>query len=238
MDNSRLCIFLVARCGSDFVRATLDPKRGELPTTPKCTSLLEDSFPGEYLPVDYIMKTPEIKEGSREIYAYYVPTEASGEYLLPPYFPGDPKQWRFVYLLRDPRNRIVSYLNWGKVKEKDLSEKERGGEIDLICNAVKISTSGILEMSKDPRFTVLRFEDLVEDPTAEFARILRMINLKLDTKKFQQKLPLFESNSSFGDKGTDSNNRWKALDKKSKALIKDSIGQEIIDLGYEKDLNW
>lgn len=233
MDNlpNRLCIFLTARSGSSFVRYLFHEeikKPHYINSSPRALVVLEDSFPGQNASESYVRKIPEIE--GKEIYPYYVPIGIGKKYLDT--FPGRADQWRFAYILRDPRNRIASYLGWRRKKDDETSHIER------LCNSFKKTAAGLLEIREDNRFYLIAFENYIKDTFASTKYMLNLVGVEPDEEYFKNRISTARINSSFGDDGKGAGCRWQGWCEQRKGLVKSLIGQELISMGYEKDFGW
>lgn len=156
----------------------------------------------------------------------------------------EPSSWKFIYLFRDPRNRATSKAHrYARARRRVGENYEQA--FDLVfkqeVQTAAYEMSSILSAQQDPRFYLLRSENLFSDPLGEFTKAWNFIGFKLDTafykKHFETQTKKWKV-STFKDDGEKSNERWTTLSPARKQLFKDRAGQQLIQMQYEKDMNW
>lgn len=170
---------------------------------------------------------------------------------------------KLVILYRDPRDIIVSnyyYLKKFPIAEHNyihtldkydalnLTIKYFGNDFkDWITNWKKINNDKNIKL----KFLFLKYEDFLSDQNKSFKKILDFYNIDIK-KKTLTKL-IYKTNNiskNFGkslNKFPGNKSTFRSGNKKSwvnelsidqKLLIKDILGEVLIDLGYEKNLDW
>lgn len=166
------------------------------------------------------------------------------------------KKCKCFFIYRDPRGQVASWIKY--VNEKDCSSDYLSKQILMLINGsttfalgTKFNGSiiGLYEAympwaSCKDVFT-LRFEDLVGtkgggDSKKQYALIKNMaeyIEIKLSSTEINKICDqLFGGTKTFSDGQIDG---WrKYFTQEHKLAFKQKAGQLLIDLGYEKDLNW
>lgn len=148
--------------------------------------------------------------------------------------------WRFVYLLRDPRNYVesMSYRHtFGFPKRREDYLKI----FRIHTSYSQIELSGVEKMISDPRFMLLHFENLINDPLQTIGSVYSFMGMRIDIKFYKRLIQEYEDkyiNSSFGDRGINANIRWHLWTPEQKEYFKQHIGQSFVNLGYEKDDSW
>lgn len=169
-----------------------------------------------------------------------------------------------IIMIRDPRDVIVSMLYWIEVmaytdSAKAFTKLPIEEQMAHLILDPDLSMSGsypfvfdthlgiqcALEWMKDPTVFVCRFENLVgplgggsyEQQIETLVNLAKHLNLSLSSEKIIE-----IANTLFGDTFTFRAGQigsWKELFTPSiKEIFKTKMGQELIDLGYEKDNNW
>lgn len=171
-----------------------------------------------------------------------------------------------LFMIRDPRDQLISITKWccdkSKLKSPEFSDmllnfidgKQRGPiyAVKMIKPASYMWSYGIADyytlytpwMGADKVYTV-HFENLVgsrgggsdEAQAQEIANIAHHLNIRLTPQKIAAIADnLFGGTNTFnkGQIGT-----WKEyFTEEHKQAFKNTAGQLLIDLGYEKDMNW
>jgi hypothetical protein len=153
-------------------------------------------------------------------------------------------EWKFIYLFRDPRNRTASKAHRYAKAQTEIG-KQYNSAFDLVFKS-ELTTSmyemrSITKIWKDPRFYLLRSEDLFANPLEEFTAVWNFIGFQLDKEFYSEHFNKQTKNwkvSTFNDDGKDSLCRWKNWEPQYKTLFKEQAGTELIQLGYEKDMDW
>lgn len=237
----RVFFLSTARSGSTFMECML---RGEIDTTVLALSgkdpekmLLpapvwlhtlpprQCQFYGMNGPCIDSLITQTRKADVAEAYSMRMPTTA-GKAWFNSLGEGD---WKFIYLLRDPRNRIESACAGNPAVREMVFRQE--------CAVAKTSIPYLLEMMNDPRFKAFRFEDLVVNPLEALKKMFLFAGFKLNVEFYKKLIPKWykQSNSSFCDKGVGANERWLSWTPKEKEYFKKEVGSYLAKLSYEKD---
>ncbi|MDR3646391.1 MAG: sulfotransferase domain-containing protein [Candidatus Babeliales bacterium] len=163
------------------------------------------------------------------------------------------KEGNFItfFTLRDPRDQLVSLAYWMKKYPKAFAETSSLGINQLITYLVNKKGHFIyyydayIGWIKQPDVCTIKFEDLVgpqgggtsKKQIAEISKIARHLNLKITNADVIRVV-----NNLWGKTGTFRSGKigsWKTnFTQKQKNTFKKNFGQLLIDLGYEKDLNW
>jgi len=106
---------------------------------------------------------------------------------------------RVIYLVRDPRDIAVSYYHY-LIKFREIPEdypiveyvpRFMREEFDAHYGPWDEHVLSWLRMRQgDPRFLLLRYEDLLRTPEDELARIARFIGIEVDERRVQQAIEL------------------------------------------------
>lgn len=173
------------------------------------------------------------------------------------------KNYKFIFLYRDPRDQLISALHWMPyVTEIEYPPKKIENTNALINELITGSIYGMpmyehaigirLEQAKEiPREQVLmiKFEDLtglrgggnLETQIKTIMDISSFLNLPI-TPEMAQEIGEESWGKPFGGSSTFRKGRigqWKDhLTPEHIQLYKDRYGQLLIEMGYEKDLNW
>lgn len=151
--------------------------------------------------------------------------------------------YKIIVIIRDIRDAYVSYGHW-LCGDPTISEQEKiniafsDGNYGHMCSKLSMYTT-------NPRFYVIRFEDLIgpKGQGKQEKQIETIFNLasyigmpisKEQALEYGEKL--FGATATFREGQIGS---WKnACSESQKAWLKENFGEELIRLGYEKDLNW
>lgn len=154
--------------------------------------------------------------------------------------PGD---WKFVNLVRDPRNRIESMLNIKGGYEENRVEKEPMVYFEILCKSTHNMMRLVLDSNRNlENFKIFHFEDLVHDPLGTMRKVYSFLETELDedfvinAHNFSQENVLKKHSSFPGKKSF--NERWLSWNSEKKDLFKKYASNELIELGYEEDNDW
>jgi hypothetical protein len=97
----------------------------------------------------------------------------------------DPRYPKVIYLVRDPRDVVLSYFHYEKRKqtigqEADLEayvDRFLAGELDQFGSWREHVGSWLGARLGDPRLLLVRYEDLTREPVREFARMVDFVGL-------------------------------------------------------------
>ena len=172
------------------------------------------------------------------------------------------KKHKVIFLLRDPRDQVLSMLfrvRDGRVFDPLDMSKEFGQltfdeQLDEVITGRRFGfsvTKGMVKnrmdwLKQDPEFVcVLRFENIigkegggtVKKQQAEVRKIAKFLNLKVGEDILNE-----STKGIFGDAGNFRKGQigeWKIYFKEEhEQTFKKIFGKELIETGYEKDLNW
>lgn len=174
----------------------------------------------------------------------------------------DPEKYIRIINVRDPRDILLSQIGWADRLRNwaswtppkffdfyhTLSQEDKLSFCIYFphkYDSVKEFCNRALEWMKDPHVLVCRFEDLVGpkgggDKAVQEKAIKDLANhlgYDLDQLDIES-----VANNLFGDTETFNKGqigRWKEVySEKHKAQFNEVLGEELIKLGYEQDLNW
>lgn len=156
---------------------------------------------------------------------------------------------KMIILIRDGRDTIESYMkSWGgRWIFKGLA-KRWNDRVQKILEFQKFAIENHLEK----QICIIEYNLLNQSPKAEIKRIIQFLELSTDLYDFTKMAdaPVLGSSVLRG-KGEDVNwnpiskpqnfnkeAKWKSWTNKERRMFKKYAGKSLIDLGYEKDLNW
>lgn len=221
-------LFLITnRSGSSFIRIILAAsgrKDCELPTTPPSHYFPEEFCPGKHIIADFIQQRDVT---SPEIYSIYAGAEWGSNF----YNSLRGNSWKFIYLLRDPRNRAASMMEWGQNKGKSLDEKNQ--IIQRIAEDTKVRAKALASMKNDARFKIFYFENLAVVPKDELQNMFSFAGLQISEPYLDSKIEEWKSrsNSSFQN-DQQVNDRWHNWTADQVELFKSIAYNEILSMGY------
>jgi hypothetical protein len=164
-----------------------------------------------------------------EVYMWNVPAVCGISFYNS--LPGD---FRFVYLLRDPRNRTESRLSRVLDKNSQLDRKEL---FENECNWCANELRSVMQIKDDPRFMILFFEDLIADPVGKIDEVYSFCGLGNVKKEVVEKVIRDRVDSSSVD-DVGSKALWHSWTKEERDLFRSKVGGELILFGFEKDSSW
>lgn len=172
------------------------------------------------------------------------------------------KEDRVFFVMRDPRDLVISdyfsiKFSHGanpyiiKKRKELLAISEEEGIQERIENFnTYLDCLASWTKSKDPRVMLVKYEDLfVYKQEETFTKLFKHLEIPIDQTKLKSLLQKYTfkkiSGREKGKEDTKSHYRsgthgdWeKYFNQNHKDSFKNIAGQLIIDLGYEKDLNW
>jgi hypothetical protein len=186
---------------------------------------LNENWPHGHLLNDYVFKYKNISR--HEVYSFYVGADFSPAFLD---YLSKESEWHIVYLLRDPRSLIGSYMKW---QTPDISDTLFQ---DLVYNSKK-RMENIHKWSQYDNFHLFSFEDLIENPLNEFAKMLRVAGLEIYTSFYQRLISQWHqiSNSSFDDKGQNGKNRYLFWSNERKRFARQYLEEVMAGLKFHAD---
>lgn len=106
----------------------------------------------------------------------------------------DPRYPRVVYIVRDPRNVVVSQYHYHRKirKIEDDSPIEKfvtrflAGETCPHGSWGQNISTWLFTSEGDPRFLLLRYEDMVADPARELAKVVAFLNMSVSPEQIAQ----------------------------------------------------
>lgn len=140
-------------------------------------------------------------------------------------------------------NKDRDIKNWKMSKER---EEALFHQVKKDCHRFQFRARNTLEaVAKFDNYTILKYEDLVSDPRKTLKRIAKFTNIPLDIERMIKTIKTSPPNSSYrtpierrGEsfasqfKVENTLKRWTSLTQKEKEYLQDTIGQELIGLGY------
>ena len=173
---------------------------------------------------------------------------------------------KVIYVVRDPRDVVVSYYYWKKKYNTDFTSNmtEFINEfLEGTCSIFGCWIDHYYSWKNSPQnekgnMMIVKYEDLKQEGVNEIKRVCDFLNLttdvvviedSLENSRFteMQKLEAKQSDTSDYLKGSDKSikfvrsmkSEWEQhLQGDLKETFKAKYGMLLIDLGYEKDLNW
>jgi hypothetical protein len=146
-------------------------------------------------------------------------------------------------IIRDPRATYAS-RNYGKYVGTEGGNRRYPTMLIARMWRHAIGAHRLLEGT--PGYVASRYEDLVKDPTSEFAKVTRSLGIELADESlapdnYRDRTGIqFETNSSFTERSQDSNSsidRWKSLLPDHEiAALETTCGPELASMGYELTL--
>lgn len=152
------------------------------------------------------------------------------------------EDWSFVYLSRDPRNQIESLYNVRGGYEESKRLKDPRDYFQVLCKGSRNRMRMAIDCkNKLQNFKLFYFEDLIKNPVEVMKLVYDFLDLDLNKtyveNSYKFSLDIKKTHSSFGSTKK-VNKRWLCWTDWKKDLFKEIVGQELIELGYEKDHNW
>ena len=145
-------------------------------------------------------------------------------------------EWRFIYLLRDPRNTMTSLATRSKLT---------GSQLEMMfttqCGYFKAELRGINEMKNDPRFYLLRFEPFIVRPVDTMIEMFQHMDLQIDRNLYQDIADKYTEgyiNTSFNDNGQGSRRRWDSWSDEWRTHYNHEVGPGLQALGVQEYLEW
>lgn len=152
-------------------------------------------------------------------------------------------KYKGFFIYRDPRDQIVSRAYW--IQKRQLYKQSISDLIDSLIPSVKNYYYSFLPWTKDDRFCTVKFEDLVGKlgggdnnlQKIQFRKICKYLNIRPTPELINYCVQnIYGGTDTFREGKIGS---WKLhfnLDQIKK--FKDVAGDLLIELGYEKNLNW
>lgn len=152
-------------------------------------------------------------------------------------------EWKFISLIRDGRNHIASLINKKESLEKALFEKDPEEYFRIECKAFRNRARVALDCSSWENYRIFRFEDLVQNPVGTITNMFSYFGLKKDKDYYSKVASSYfnpnkaNNHSSFSD-NSKMNYRWHGWTPEQREVFNEIAGQELVDLGYEKNSDW
>ncbi len=148
--------------------------------------------------------------------------------------------WEFFFHIRDPRNNIES-VRRRSGERAGIYQTRR--PIDYF-KTLSLGARNRTRIALDARdllsnVRIIPFEDTIADPFNTVSKIFNKPFSKQDVCcmiKDHTMPSWLEQKSSFSD--FNYHQRWKAWSEEEKQIFKCAAGNELIELGYEKDFSW
>jgi hypothetical protein len=159
-------------------------------------------------------------------------------------------RFKILFIYRDPRDQIVSHAYWiikklnNPIFNKFKYPKSVSKIIDIIIKNIDRKYSKFMPWAKSKNVCTVRFENLIgphgggslELQKKEIEKISNYVGVTSKKAKNNCLKNLFGGTSTFRKGGIGS---WKKhFTEEHKQLFKKFGGKLLIELGYEKDLNW
>ncbi len=183
--------------------------------------------------IDSSTKVPEPYEG--ESIARFGAKELST-------FPGGP--WRFVYLMRDPRNHIHSIMNTKGEKNSARYKRDEKDYFRWLCKCVRNRCRVAIDNSQHMQnFLLVKYEDLVSDPYSLMSKVFAFCKISPNLEDLRRCIELDKKNDTAKKHSTfpsydGSRDYWKKWSSDQKKTFKAILGKELVELGYEADQDW
>lgn len=157
---------------------------------------------------------------------------------------------RFVHVLRDGRDVACSLRTHPRhaVVEGKLVPRDTWRPIAGCARRWVRDIEGSRRWWNDPRFHVVRYEDLVLDPRPVLERLMDFIGEGWDEAMlahaatdsvYRDAMHFAQNPEALGAVNTSSLNRWQRdLDARDKRTVKRIAGRLLIELGYAADGSW
>ena len=162
---------------------------------------------------------------------------------------------RLIYIYRDPRDVSLSGAKYFKFESAESEDDKLDSMINATLNGdknihywIRIPWLEHVQAFISSNAFVVKYEDLLENPLQECTRILDYLNIKreksdilhaIDVQSFAKKKAQFIENGEqakanfmkVGEK-----EQWRnVLSEEQKTLFKESLGSELVRLGYSLD---
>jgi len=154
------------------------------------------------------------------------------------------KIWKFIYLIRDGRNQVASLCNLKGGAEERLSKNNPLDYFIAQCKGFRNRARIAIDCANDIRvYRIYKFEDLIENPMDTLDTIFQFAGYKINKDFTKEQIRRVQdrvvgpNHASFKD-DKKMHQRWHAWTDQQKDLFKLYAGDELVELGYEKDLNW
>jgi len=150
----------------------------------------------------------------------------------PSFYNSLPGSWKFIYLLRDPRNRICSLA-----KRARLQGEKRKDLLRTLCRHACNEAESVSLIRDNSQFFLLSFEELMNNPLSTLKLIFRHLDLELDEAFYSHLIAIQTANyvnTSFQDKGKKRDERWKSLPKDELNILNEMLPLAIKTLGYKE----
>lgn len=153
-------------------------------------------------------------------------------------------EWKFINLIRDPRNIIESLRNIPGGVEAEYMRNDPDDYFKALCAGYRNKCRIALDCQKAmPNYKIFKFENLMNDTITTMAGLFDYLDMDLDIELCgkraddikQRRVGKFHT--SFKDDSR-MNTRYTSWSEYEKNLFKEIAGKELIELGYEKDNRW
>jgi hypothetical protein len=156
--------------------------------------------------------------------------------------PGE--DWKVIHLIRDGRNQIESLLNIPGGYEEGKFKEDPNDYFEVLCKGFRNRSRMALDcLYSLPNFRLFKFEDFMTSPVDILSRMYLFAGLKIDEAfvtnayNLTLKRKVYKQHSSFGS-FKNIHSRWKEWSSRKKSVFKEIAGKELIELGYESNLDW
>lgn len=179
---------------------------------------------------DRIYARPDVN--TMEAYTWVSPANLDQKFY--DQLPGN--DWRFVYLLRDPRNTITSLCKRSQLVDEKLDDMFR-----VQCGYFQDELGGLNAVKRDPRFYLLRFEQFIVTPVDTMVEMFGHMGLQIDRNFYQEIADQYAAgyiNTSFQDQGKGSRRRWDSWSDEWRTHYNNEVGPGLRHLGIPEYLEW
>lgn len=148
-----------------------------------------------------------------------------------------PADWTFFFIYRDPRNKMESLLRRAAKFPESLPREKLFPDW---VNISKLIVRQVVELLPDPRFHLIDFDLLFDDPLKGLNSMCRSASIELDMMLYPSLVAEWNRrhNSSYADMGGSRRERWLVWTSEERELFRSTLGDELIELGYETDNSW
>lgn len=145
---------------------------------------------------------------------------------------------KYIYTFRDPRDAIISFYEYTKNRlNLDLTPAEYIEQYDPVGHYIWEQKAWVLTKRAPEKYLLVRFENLKNDPEAEFRKIFDFLGLESEIS-----MEAVHERVSVGDQQTNRPRAeafgWKTAPEEYQPLtdeVERQLGDMILELGYELD---
>ena len=157
---------------------------------------------------------------------------------------------KYVFMYRDLRDVAISYVHfvssrpWHPMYSSYNSLSLEDGLLLFSKELSRPYAEWILRSLKniDPNGIVVTYEEMHQDQKEIFVRVCSLCEIQISNEEIEKMIKKFSSSKVLKEAAhfrAGETGGWKRVfSEKVKDAFKESIGDALIELGYEKDLNW